>query len=471
MRKHLIGIGILILFTLYLNSILTTIGWGLIIKYVLYFIILTYITIILVSYTTTRLLSQNVTPEQESKIIILRSAVFVLSITLILIGEVTYINKNEVLYDYSCQYYDEYNNLVHTNFLYYDCSDLVVTSQTEEEFVFYTYKEMNLQGAQYFLYSLGLLTLGDTDHQFITLRTDTTIEYNDDHHITYFNSNVTLTREYELDGATLYDYYSQQHLVENIYQPDYFETTNKTGLHKEEGNTTNTTSHYAFTEEEYRYTKLYTTDVVLNTAGDPTYDIIKETKQDETIEQTTLFNVMKFINVEGVFSVTFMQEIEGYDNAYFIYDYDAHSQIGNDYIRISAHNQGNDEDLNFYVLDYEKDREQTSYKVFYQSGPQGLNIPFEGSMSYYQVQDPLSQTSYYTNDKYIFEFVNTDYGQMVVQQRKVHYGFFESVKEKPQSFITFYDYRYIQDWEHELTKMNLFVPQVIMPSYNPFTLE
>ena len=78
---------------------------------------------------------------------------------------------------------------------------------------------------------------------------------------------------------------------------------------------------------------------------------------------------------------------------------------------------------------------------------------------------------YLTNNKYIFEFKDTDYGQIVVQQRKVHYGLFDSIKEKPQSFITFYDYRYIQDWEHELTKMNLFVPQVIMPSYNPFTLE
>ena len=110
-------------------------------------------------------------------------------------------------------------------------------------------------------------------------------------------------------------------------------------------------------ENEYDYTKTYTTDIVLNDAGDQTYDIIKE-RTNINGEQTTetLFEVMKHHNSKG-YSVVFMEEIENLDNTYFIYEYSKYTDANKEFISVSARNQSSEETLNFYTLDYQKEND------------------------------------------------------------------------------------------------------------------
>jgi len=260
--------------------------------------------------------------------------------------------------------------------------------------------------------------------------------------------------------------------VENTYNVDYFETINKMAFVVEQGNNTSKLNHQEFLENEYDYTKTYTTDIVLNDAGDQTYDIIKE-RTNINGEQTTetLFEVMKHHNSKG-YSVVFMDEIENFDNTYFIYEYSKYTDANKEFISVSARNQSSEETLNFYTLDYQKENEE-SFIVFYQSSLQGRGIPSEKNISYYLINDPISENSYYTNNKYTFQFLTTDFGQIVIQKRKVHFSLFEPINTKIYnlSFSNNIEFRYIGDWEHILTKKNLYEPQVIISPLNPFTLE
>ncbi len=464
------------MFFIYIQSILDSIGVALIFKHVLLFGLLTWFAQIVISEITKRLLIEGLSEKKENKIIVLRSTIFILSIILIVGMQVNYINKREVLEVYSCQYYDEYNNLIHTNVFSYTCPDLEIETLNDNEFTFSTSEQITSHGNHMGIIGLGVNAASQVDEVEVLYRTDTTVRYNDENEIVEYDFRFSLKTEYIIDGDILHEYLSKHRQVTNTYDILFFETKTKTSRHYEKNIDDFDLKHYDFNEIDYQVERTYTSEMNFTDRSLPDYTIINEKGTGDSSESEVVREVYKHES-DGDISVNFMIELENDEGTHDITEISTFGDSYGDYIRLSSRrsNARSGFRVNFYSLFTQKKPDWDKYIVFNESGLNGSGIEEpESYISYYNIIDTINDRTYYTNNENIYEFNDTNYGTKITQYKRGYYRLFSSLeKQKENASIGTMNYSLdrVQDYKYEIERTNIYSTSPIIIKINPFCLE
>lgn len=408
-----------------------------------------------INYFSKYFFAKSKSEKHNNIIIISRTLTFILSLIIIFNVQMLYIEKNAIPYEYTCEYYDQYNNLVYENLYYGLCTDIDVVTQTDSTFIFTVREDLGTLSNYNDISSLDLHSISDTGSIKVISLSDVVVEYDDTGRITEYDIKYSINIEYSVDDIVKIGSYSYHRNVVNSYENSRFETTSESAYSStyDTESTFDNLIHFNFNEDEYTIHYIYRSYEDLDSSLSIDYNLIRE------------------IDVPGNEpSTRIIAEVELEEDMDILYTNKAPEDFKSikvstldDYIFYKSYMISSSNLTRLYSYMYELNDDGLYYIYSSDDG-------FENQYSYFKYTDFITNEEVLANENsHYYKIIDTDYGTKVTEMRLLDFDYFTDNEEyiKDRYLIDINkQYEYIENYYTKLFEANSFEPQVIINGLN-----
>lgn len=465
--KYIIILSIVTVILIFILRVTPRQNSGLLIKHISLFIVSSLWLFIAIHLGTSYWLNKTSSPRIETRLIILRTLMIASGILLLLVIQLSYFDKQTTFYDYRCEYYDKHYNLIFSNPRIHHCPDLTIQTNTADTLIFTTASSYNGYDDLSSYEQVGLSKLDEETTLFVSSDTITTIHYNDDFDIIYYETQLSEIITYQEASSMDTQYFSQSTIVENTLASNAFSTRFSTATIFKEY-TDESMLHYSFNEDDYETVTTYTSqETTLDTSDiNPDYYILQSTNELNTsIVGYGLYSNYIFLNVLGALKEFTYLDISNWtqtEGTY--YRVQSGERIKSEGINERHYSLGYDlQEEGYYTLMSKQFQEPDQYRFISNRSWSFGNITFtEDGHHCYHVLDGI-----------YYKFIETDYGLKVVDRRNQQYSVFKSLeKQQLDTDLDYFNDQFLQlhDYYQNMTNYPYHVPKIIIKESNPFFL-